>query len=232
MRSTALRPWDVVTSEGIYACKYLLANMSPGPSPRRRGAQDARTRILGAGLDLFGDRGFKATTTRDIAERAKVNEVTIFRQFGSKRNLFAAVMAEMFPVEEIRQSVSLETDGDIEELLFSNVKIVLGILRGNESLFKVVLAEIWRMPKARGMAAEFGFERGVRLLSEFMEAQMDAGRFRRMDPEIAARAWLGMIQSYFMARDLFCGARSKELDEDEVLRGFVRIFTDGMRECV
>ncbi len=203
--------------------------MSPTSSARRHD-NDARTRILRAGLELFGDRGFKATTTRDIAARAKVNEVTIFRLFGSKRNLFGAVMAEMFPVDEIRESVSFDTEGDIEELLLGNVKIVLGILRGNSSLFKVVLADIWRMPKARSMAAEFGFERGVGLLTDFMEAQMDAGRLRRADPEVAARAWLGMIQSYFMARDLFGGSRSTGLDEEEVLRGFVSIFVDGMRE--
>lgn len=219
-----------MSSEEIYACKYLLAWMTPRPSSDRRGGNSARRRILKAGLELFGDRGFKATTTKDIAVKARVNEVTIFRQFGSKRNLFGAVMAEMFPVDEIRESVSFEDDGDIEELLLRNVRTVLGILRSNASLFKVVLADIWRMPKARGTAAEFGFERGVRLLSEFMEAQMQAGRLRREDPEIAARAWLGMIQSYFMARDLFGGSRSKELDEDETLRGFVRIFINGMGE--
>lgn len=50
----------------------------------------SRQRILAAALRIYGEHGFSGSTTRRIATEARVNEVTIFRQFGSK----AALMAE------------------------------------------------------------------------------------------------------------------------------------------
>jgi AcrR family transcriptional regulator len=48
---------------------------------------DLRARILKAASDLYGETGFRGTTTRQIARRAGVNEVTLFRQFGTKTAL-------------------------------------------------------------------------------------------------------------------------------------------------
>jgi len=48
---------------------------------------DLRTRILKAASHLYGETGFRGTTTRQIAQLAGVNEVTIFRHFGSKTAL-------------------------------------------------------------------------------------------------------------------------------------------------
>lgn len=43
--------------------------------------------ILTAAADLFAERGYRGTTTRAIAERAGVNEVTLFRRFASKKGI-------------------------------------------------------------------------------------------------------------------------------------------------
>ncbi|PGQ37584.1 TetR/AcrR family transcriptional regulator, partial [Bacillus thuringiensis] len=48
----------------------------------------AKERILEAAISLFGEKGYSSTTTREIAEKAKVSEVTIFRHFGNKEKLF------------------------------------------------------------------------------------------------------------------------------------------------
>jgi AcrR family transcriptional regulator len=47
--------------------------------------------ILAAAADLFGERGYKGTTTRAIAERAGLNEVTLFRRFGNKQGILRAL---------------------------------------------------------------------------------------------------------------------------------------------
>jgi AcrR family transcriptional regulator len=49
--------------------------------------------LLDAAEELFADRGFDRTTVRDIAGRAGVNQSLLFRYFGSKDALFAAVLA-------------------------------------------------------------------------------------------------------------------------------------------
>ncbi|NJL83590.1 MAG: TetR family transcriptional regulator [Chloroflexaceae bacterium] len=56
--------------------------------------KSARQRLVQAALQLFAAQGVTETTTRQIAELAEVNEVTLFRQFGSKQGLLLAVIEE------------------------------------------------------------------------------------------------------------------------------------------
>ena len=55
-----------------------------------RWAPDARERIVLAGLDLFTEQGYDATTVAQIAERAGITKSTFFRHFPDKRELLAA----------------------------------------------------------------------------------------------------------------------------------------------
>src|SRR5215469_9799823 len=48
---------------------------------------DAIGRLQGAALELFGERGFEATTVADIAERAGLTKRTFFRHFADKREV-------------------------------------------------------------------------------------------------------------------------------------------------
>ena len=58
--------------------------------PRRLPAAARRGRILQAATACFADRGFAGTTTASIAARAAVNEALVFRDFGSKQDLYLA----------------------------------------------------------------------------------------------------------------------------------------------
>jgi AcrR family transcriptional regulator len=55
-----------------------------------------RTRILRAAREVFAAKGFKGTSTRDIANRAQLTEVMIFRHFGTKANLFQEAVITPF----------------------------------------------------------------------------------------------------------------------------------------
>ncbi len=55
---------------------------------------NTQVRILSAAVSLFAKLGYNAATTRAIAVAADVNEATIFRLFGSKRELFQAAITD------------------------------------------------------------------------------------------------------------------------------------------
>jgi AcrR family transcriptional regulator len=69
--------------------------------PRRRDAAASRERLLCAARELFGDRGFDRTSTRDIGERAGVDPTMIARYFGGKAQLFVAVLRSEDPAGTI-----------------------------------------------------------------------------------------------------------------------------------
>ena len=53
--------------------------------------EDARSRLLEAGLRLFAQQGYSKTSTRELAEEAKVNVASISYYFGDKAGLYRAV---------------------------------------------------------------------------------------------------------------------------------------------
>jgi AcrR family transcriptional regulator len=61
----------------------------------------AKTSLLNAAEALFAEREFDAVTTRDIANRARVNLALVHYYFGAKEKLFRAVLARR--IEELSQ---------------------------------------------------------------------------------------------------------------------------------
>lgn len=57
-------------------------------------AASTEKRILDAALKVFGEKGYKGATTKDIASKSGFNESTLFRNFGTKKNLFKSVLNE------------------------------------------------------------------------------------------------------------------------------------------
>ncbi len=66
----------------------------------------SRERIVESGLKLFAQKGTTAATTKEIAESADVNEVTLFRQFGSKQGLLLAVLQEASVLDQMQVALS------------------------------------------------------------------------------------------------------------------------------
>ena len=67
---------------------------------------DPRHRLLHAAAEVYAQHGWRGATTRRIAEAAGVNEVTLFRQFGSKDALLGTAVAEL---ARVTQSTDLPT---------------------------------------------------------------------------------------------------------------------------
>ena len=67
--------------------------MPPRPAPKPA-AEEARQRLLHAGLRLFAQQGFAQTTTRELAEAAQVNVAAISYYFGDKAGLYRAAFTE------------------------------------------------------------------------------------------------------------------------------------------
>ena len=188
----------------------------------------ARERILDAGLRVFAKKGFSAATTREISADAGVNEVTLFRHFGSKRTLFEHVIRERSPLKRITRTVSTDTETPIEELLERNAIAVLDVLKANRHLFMMLLGDAWRIQRTRSIISEFGVERGVDFLTDMMASLVAAGKMRDIDPEIAARGLIGMIQSYFLTRYLLAGRDPGPEEDRRMISGFVDIFLKGV----
>ena len=198
------------------------------PNDRGSAPGSTRDRILDAALVAFAKKGFSAATTKEISSDAGVNEVTLFRHFGSKRTLFEHVIRERSPLQEITMTVSANADMPIEDLLEQNAATVLGILKANRHLFMMLLGDAWRDQRMRSIIGESSIEKGVEFLADMMAALMAAGKIRRVAPDVAARGLIGMIQSYFLTRYLLAGKDPDPEEDRRMISGFVDLFLNGV----
>ncbi len=99
--------------------------------------------ILDAALDVIVQRGYSGATTREIAAAAGINEVTLFRRFGSKEKLMRAVVeqeAERFAAAGIRYS------GDVEADLLRIVQFYHHLMTTRGRVILAIIDEIPRQP--------------------------------------------------------------------------------------
>src|SRR6516162_974624 len=74
--------------------KQVPEELPTHPRPERRDKTRNRAKVLAAAADLFATHGVESTTIDDIATRAGVGVGTIYRGFGDKGGLVAAILDE------------------------------------------------------------------------------------------------------------------------------------------
>ncbi|MGH7618126.1 MAG: TetR/AcrR family transcriptional regulator [Gemmatimonadaceae bacterium] len=107
---------------------------------------DIRDRILDAARRIYAQHGFRGATTRLIAIEAGVNEVTLFRTFGSKAALFEALMQEHVADSPIPGLP--DNPADPEREMADWCSTVLGHLRENRALIRTSFGEMEERPEA------------------------------------------------------------------------------------
>lgn len=70
--------------------------------------QSTKERMIQAAIELVNERGDQGATTKRIAERAGVNEVTLFRHFGNKKGLVKAAIDTYSIPEDLLESIDAQ----------------------------------------------------------------------------------------------------------------------------
>jgi AcrR family transcriptional regulator len=107
----------------------------------------SRERIISAAADVYAQHGFRGATTRRIAEAAGVNEITIFRQFGSKEALMHEALMQM-SADPAALPLLPEVPVAPESELTAWCEAHLAFLRLNRSMIRKAMSEIEERPEA------------------------------------------------------------------------------------
>lgn len=141
-----------------------------------------RERLLGAGLRLFAERGFRGTTVGDIEVRAGLTPRSgaLYKHFGSKRELLAAaVERHIHELQTIGNVMELMPLGDLRAELTLLVRWMLGQLERERDLCLVLEKNGDQLPELRDRFYEEVIDVGYRLAVEY------ARRFLKEVPELS-----------------------------------------------
>jgi AcrR family transcriptional regulator len=193
----------------------------------RRRSISSRERILAAARELFAARGFKGTTTASIARRARVNEALIFRHFPAKKDLITAILRDKLEDERLGRIIDAAECRDIPvEEAFRLVA-----QRFAEAFDPVFLRLYYHSALEDHALAEDFYDQFVSrllaLVEQLIVRGMNERKFRKVDPSVAARAFTGMLRSYFLTNELF-PRHALSGDPAEVSLSFCDLFLNGV----
>jgi len=184
-----------------------------------------RSRIMEAASQLFTEKGFAGTTTRAIAELAGVNEVTIFRHFGTKEKLAMAIM-DQFGGMAIAEDMEIRLSGDYVQDLTIIGHMMMNVMTERIDAIRMAICEAGNFPEFRQVVAE-NPRQLRRMLARYFERQMQANSIHPGHPEALAQAFLGMFFSYTVLRGFLLDSLQPEISSEEIVEQFVTLFVRG-----
>ena len=190
------------------------------------GAEQTRERIIQAAYTVFGTKGYAAATTRAIAAEAGVNEVTLFRHFGSKKNLFKE-MVDAFSDDAGLSSIPQRLlTGDFREDLIVIGSRIVAVLRERKHIYRLLLSEVEAEPEVR--ETMITLPRRVRyMLVQYFDYQIAQGKMRPEHPAIAAQAFMSMFMAFVTYDTIFGESPIPNVPDEDIIAHFVDIFVAG-----
>jgi AcrR family transcriptional regulator len=189
--------------------------------------RDTREKILDAGLKLFSKKGFLGATTKEIARKAGVAELTVFRHFSSKDKLFEEMIQNYSFLPALKDLLPGLKDLAYEDALNEIGKAFLTRLSERSDLVKIMHSEIHLYPAKVKEIYHHIIDEVFRTLASYFKDLQGKGILREFQPELGARAFLGMLFSYFNAQEIMMRKQHMPSDTEQVIREYVGLFVHG-----
>jgi len=190
---------------------------------------DRRQQIIAAAMELFAKKGFRGTTTRDLATQAGVNEAIIFRYFKTKEELYSAIIEHKAGERDLHREEleRLAAKDDDEEFLQAVGRSFLEKHETDTTFMRLLLFSALEGHQLSEMFVSSMAARHP--IANYIERRIQDGAFRQLDPQLAARALIGMFAGFIMWQEIFGLKNKQPRDREEVVRTFVSIFLSGIR---
>lgn len=177
--------------------------------------------MLASARDLFAERGFDGTTTKAIATKAGVSETVLFRNYGSKEQVFQEAVAQ--PLDDFLREYTQGwlsaplVDGDPDEMIRSFVHGLYALTKRHRKLMHAA------DPNHLGNGAQIALGR-----LEHMATENAAVNGYAYDPHVAIRAAAAMVITVALFHEVLFGSDSTAGDE-RIVAELTSLLTDGLK---
>jgi len=184
--------------------KRIPAN---GANGARMTGENRRLQILRVAMRLFSQRGFRGTTTKEIALAAGVSEAMVFRHFATKEELYSAILDHkacvhetMDPLQVVAEAVAAKDDAAVFEGL------ALDALNQHDcdpEFHRLLLHSALEEHELAHMFWEKFVKRVYRTLRNYIRERQRDGAMRNVEPLVVVRAFVGMIIHHSLNNNLW-----------------------------
>ncbi|WP_367566927.1 TetR/AcrR family transcriptional regulator [Lacrimispora sp.] len=186
-------------------------------------------KIIDATMSLIKDKGYVATTTKDIAKLAGVNECTLFRKFKNKKDIVMNGMEQEKwcgrVTSEVFQKVQWELQTDLEMFIKAymdrvtpdSVKLSIG-LRAPQ-IYEETAPLIMKVPHAF-----------ISSLISYFQNMEQGGEIPHLDFECLAMTILSSTFGFIFLNASFNGKRAN-ISREAYIKSTVATFIEGIPRC-
>lgn len=193
--------------------------------------EETSQRIIDAAMELIMERGYSATTTKDIAGRANVNECTIFRKFSGKKEIVLQAMKQSRWHPDLRTEDFSDRTWNMEEDLYHFSSIYMAKVTPEFVKLSIGLRtpELVKDTADGIIAVPQTFKNG---LIEYFREMHQRGILKRDDFETLSMMFLALNFGFIFFKASF-GERLTSLTGEEYIRNMTAVFVNGIRneEC-
>lgn len=189
---------------------------------------DTSQKIIDATMALIRDKGYVATTTKDIAHLAGVNECTLFRKFKNKKDIVLSGIAQekwrANITPELFQNVIWELQPDLEMFMTAYMDRItpdfvnLSIGLRAPQLYDETAPMIMKVPQAF-----------ISSLIEYFEKMEQLGKIGHMDFESLAMTIFSSTFGYTFLKSSF-HQELTSLDREQFIKNSVAVFLNGITD--
>jgi AcrR family transcriptional regulator len=162
---------------------------------------DERQReILVKALKLFGERGYPAVTYQQLAAVCGLSRTTLYKYFQNKRDIFDnAIMYQIGLIgRRFQETVKSNPELNASEKLNLVLSQAIDLLFRSRPMLQAIVEYLINQ-RRQGLPVARKIRRHTvafrRTLKKLVREGMDAGLFRRMDPDLAANLLYSLMES-------------------------------------
>jgi TetR/AcrR family transcriptional regulator len=196
----------------------------------RMSAENRKKQIGSVAADLFSAKGFNGVTTKEIAEHAGVSEAIIFRHFATKDDLYREILDQKVRQGAERMTTHLraaQLRKDDRAFFGSLACEILEFHDRDQTLMRLLLFSALEGHDLSDIFFSSTVRETRNLLRRYIKQRMADGAFRRVDPVVAARAFVGMLLHHVQMRHIFKSEESR-LSNRQIADRLVQLFLDGI----
>lgn len=196
-------------------------------SQTRASRQERQAGIIDAAAARFAQKGFSGTTTREIARAVGISEALLFKYFPTKRALYAAILAEKAPMSQLIALLDEAAKKRDDERVFRLIAASRIRRDADPTLLRLLLFSALEGHELSDMFFRNQHRVFYDYLAGYIARRTREGAFRRVDPLLAARAFIGMLAHHRLLHEIF-RVPAHRPPEDSVA-AYVGLFLDGLR---
>ena len=171
------------------------------------GGRGAGERILATATDLFAQFGYNGVSTREIASAAQVNEVTVFRHYPRKHDLYLAVMESGLQQVHLRGDLlaRIAEAGDGRTALTRTFELIAKTLMQKPAMLRLLQYSALELSEEFDPLVRRHLSELVEVIARYLEPWIKNGELRCTNSKTVVFTLIAIVMSYSSLQRVFSG---------------------------